>query len=100
MKSVAITRTRDRFSQGTHIPIAPGLLRYDARVEIPLYRDSVYYMYIILHNNIYIYTVCIYIYIYIYLFMLFIILIYFSELSADESADTTGMPAGTESVFG
>ena len=96
MKSVAITRTRDRFSQGTHIPIAPGLLRYDARVEIPLYRDSVYYMYIILHNNIYIYCM----YIYIYLFMLFIILIYFSELSADESADTTGMPAGTESVFG
>ena len=39
-------------------------------------------------------------YIYIYLFMLFIILVYFSELSADESADTTGMLAGTESVFG
>ena len=39
-------------------------------------------------------------YIYVYIFMLFIILIYFFELSADESADTTGMPAGTESVFG
>ena len=96
MKSVAITRTRDRFSPGTHIPIAPGLLRYDARVESPLYRDYVYYMYIILHNNIYI----LYMYIYMYIFMLFIILIYFFELSADESADTTGMPAGTESVFG